>query len=84
MSAELPLSPTQVSADGKFYWDGQQWVPMLAQAPERVATQQPRRGNSCMGYGCGTVGNVADTTAVELDQPALNQRFRRAVTRRAS
>ena len=25
--------PPQVSPDGKFYWDGQRWVPMLTQAP---------------------------------------------------
>ncbi len=35
MSAELP-APPQVSPDGKFYWDGDKWVP-LVEAPVRVS-----------------------------------------------
>jgi hypothetical protein len=31
MSSQPPSQP-QISADGKFYWDGQRWVPMPARA----------------------------------------------------
>jgi hypothetical protein len=40
--AEQP-PPPQVSPDGKFYWDGQRWVPMQATAPAQplpMAQQQ--------------------------------------------
>lgn len=30
-----PPPPPQVSADGKFYWDGQRWVPMQGQAAKQ-------------------------------------------------
>ena len=33
-----PPPPPQVSPDGKFYWDGERWVPMQEQAP---LSQQP-------------------------------------------
>lgn len=41
-----PPPPPQVSPDGKFYWDGQRWVPMQGRAqqlqpPTAVATQLP-------------------------------------------
>jgi hypothetical protein len=37
MSAEPP-PPPQISPDGKFYWDGQRWLPMQAPAPETPPT----------------------------------------------
>lgn len=37
--APPPLSP-QVSPDGKFYWDGRQWVPLQG-APQPAAMQPP-------------------------------------------
>jgi hypothetical protein len=43
MSSERP-PPPQVSPDGKFYWDGERWVPMQEQAPSQQppeAQQQP-------------------------------------------
>jgi hypothetical protein len=52
-----PPPPPQVSADGKFYWDGQRWVPM-----QQVPTQQPvqpmRRPE--------TVGCVTRTTCLTV------------------
>lgn len=33
-----PPPPPQVSPDGKFYWDGDRWVPMQASAPEAPPT----------------------------------------------
>lgn len=36
MSAEPP-TPPQVSPDGKFYWDGQRWVPTQQLAPQQPA-----------------------------------------------
>ncbi len=49
-----PPPPPQVSPDGKFYWDGQRWVPVSAPAqapaqPQRWAT----RGVPCVtNVGC--------------------------------
>jgi len=42
VSAEPP-PPPQVSPDGKFYWDGERWVPMQVQAPAQapMARRQP-------------------------------------------
>lgn len=42
MSAETP-PPPQVSPDGKFYWDGERWVPMQTPLadPAPVAQQLP-------------------------------------------
>lgn len=43
MSAEPP-PPPQISPDGKFYWDGQRWLPMqtpAAQEPPPQVAQQP-------------------------------------------
>jgi hypothetical protein len=34
-----PPPPPQVSPDGKFYWDGQRWVPIQAQAPSQSSPQ---------------------------------------------
>ena len=36
MSSALPPG-TQVSADGKWYWDGSQWAPVTAPAPMQPA-----------------------------------------------
>jgi hypothetical protein len=45
-----PPPPPQLSPDGKFYWDGQRWVPVQAPAPsQRWAT----RGVPCVtNVGC--------------------------------
>jgi hypothetical protein len=69
-----PPPPPQVSADGKFYWDGQRWVPMQAQSsqappvqqPERVVVVKQPRGawNSCVGYGCLAIAAVFVLAAV--------------------
>lgn len=34
-----PPPPPQVSPDGKFYWDGQRWVPMPTQQAPPMSTQ---------------------------------------------
>lgn len=52
--------PPQVSPDGKFYWDGERWVPFQQTAPPEpppprpvVVIKQPRGAwNSLVGYGC--------------------------------
>lgn len=38
-----PPPPPQVSPDGKFYWDGQRWVPMPAQAAAQPLPVAPSR-----------------------------------------
>jgi hypothetical protein len=30
-----PPQPRRVSPDGKFYWDGQEWMPMQRTSPRR-------------------------------------------------
>ncbi len=60
-----PPPPPEVSPDGKFYWDGQRWVPMQGeaqppQAPQQViVTKQPRGAwNSLVGYGCMAIAAI--------------------------
>lgn len=55
MGAEQP-PPPQVSPDGKFYWDGQRWVPMQATAsaqPVPVAQSQLPSGYEITKKGHG-------------------------------
>jgi hypothetical protein len=43
-ASAAPPPPPQVSPDGKFYWDGQRWLPMqtpAAQVPPSQVAQQP-------------------------------------------
>jgi hypothetical protein len=57
--------PPQVSPDGKFYWDGQRWVPMSQGAQPVVVVKQPRGAwNSCVGYGCLAIAAVFVLAAV--------------------
>jgi hypothetical protein len=42
--------PPQVSPDGKFYWDGQKWVPfqgVVATQPSQVVAAQPSSRRGC-------------------------------------
>jgi hypothetical protein len=42
--------PPQVSPDGKFYWDGEKWVPFqgaVAAQPSRVVAAQPSSRRGC-------------------------------------
>jgi hypothetical protein len=63
MGAEPP-PPPQVSPDGRFYWDGQRWVPMPVPAlpPQRVPMQatapdpEERSGRAHPEYGPGEYG----------------------------
>ncbi len=52
--APPPASGPRYSDDGKFYWDGQHWVPVQSQTPAPVVVVKQPRGawNSCVGYGC--------------------------------
>ena len=71
-----PPPPPQVSPDGKFYWDGERWVPMQGQTssqpapqpqspPQVVVVKQPRGAlNSCVGYGCLAIAAVFVLVAV--------------------
>lgn len=58
-----PIPPPQVSPDGKFYWDGQRWVPMQ-QTPPQSAPQgaspgpQPLLQPNVPGYAQST-GSIA-------------------------
>jgi hypothetical protein len=64
-----PSPPSRVSPDGKYYWDGTQWMPTQSQAPS-----QPRSGvvakllggalNNWVGYGCLAVAAVVVLVAV--------------------
>jgi hypothetical protein len=59
-------APPQVSPDGKFYWDGDRWIPMQAQAPAQPPpmgpTQVPpghdlkKKGNGGRFWALGIVG----------------------------
>jgi hypothetical protein len=40
-----PTPPPQISPDGKFYWDGQRWVPMR---PAPQPTQLQSRNVGCV------------------------------------
>jgi len=63
VSAEPP-PPPQVSADGKFYWDGQRWVPMQTPAAPQVAQPPPvyaapRKGHAVRNVSFGCLGLIA-------------------------
>jgi hypothetical protein len=49
LSTQPPAQP-QISADGKFYWDGQRWVPMQQAAPMQSRPTSHRGRN--LGLGC--------------------------------
>jgi hypothetical protein len=68
-----PPPPPQVSPDGKFYWNGDRWVPMqpsslpapLRQSEQVVVVKQPRGAwNSCVGYGCLAIAAIFVLAAV--------------------
>lgn len=52
-----PPPPPQVSPDGKFYWDGQRWVPMQQQAAAQpvAAARAPSHRSRNLGIGCGVI-----------------------------
>lgn len=52
-SGQPPVPPPIVSSDGRFYWNGQSWVPF---AP---ATQRPVRRRNWLRIGFWTVIGVA-------------------------
>lgn len=47
MTGEPPSQP-QISADGKFYWDGTTWRPLVAQQPPAKASNRGRN----LAIGC--------------------------------
>jgi hypothetical protein len=50
-----PTPPPQVSPDGKFYWDGQKWVPMQAPpGPSSPPQQLPQSAPRSRNVGCVT------------------------------
>jgi hypothetical protein len=67
--SDAPPPPPQVSADGKFYWDGQRWVPMQGQALAQPAQHQPpqlptgyeikKQGHFWRNAAIGCVGIIA-------------------------
>jgi hypothetical protein len=73
VSGQPPAQP-QISADGKFYWDGQRWVPMQQAAPVPAQATSHRGRN--LGLGC--VGLIVLVIAIGVigsnsskNQPAL-------------
>jgi hypothetical protein len=74
VSAQPPSQP-QISADGKFYWDGTAWRPLPAQQPQ----QQPSHRGRNFALGClgliavviliGVIGNGSK------NQPTLKWDF---------
>jgi hypothetical protein len=72
MSGPPPSQP-QISADGKFYWDGQRWVPMQEKPPPQVRAPSHRGRN--LGLGC--VGLIVIVIVIAVigsnssKQPAL-------------
>jgi hypothetical protein len=45
--------PPQVSPDGKFYWDGQRWVPMQQQATAPPVAAPPNASHRSRNFGIG-------------------------------
>jgi hypothetical protein len=45
--------PPQVSPDGKFYWDGQRWLPFQQAAPAAIAQPQKQQSHTLRNLGCG-------------------------------
>jgi len=73
MSAPPPGQP-QISADGKFYWDGQRWVPMQQLAPMQAQATSHRGRNlglGCLGVIVGVIIIAAIGNAGSKNQPAL-------------
>jgi hypothetical protein len=69
-----PLAQPQISADGKFYWDGQRWVPIQESAPVQGQAQSHRVRN--LGIGCAVLIALVVLIAVigsnsSKNQPAL-------------
>jgi hypothetical protein len=50
-----PTGTPQYSADGKWWWDGQQWLPVTAQAQQPLASQG---GPASYGYGAAPYPGV--------------------------
>jgi hypothetical protein len=77
VSAETP-PPPQVSPDGKFYWDGERWVPMQTPLadPAPVAQQlpdpQPAAGLSTPGIAPEAVLQEVSRLQAEV---GLRERF---------
>jgi hypothetical protein len=72
--SEPPPGQPQVSADGKFYWDGQRWVPMQQTMPVPPQASSHRGRN--LGLGC--VGLIVLVIVIAVigsnsskNQPAL-------------
>ena len=62
-----PPPPPQVSPDGKFYWDGQRWVPMQQgshQAPQPVVVV--KQVGEAPPKPSGSVGCVTRTTCLTV------------------
>src|SRR5947207_1034436 len=70
-----PPSSPQVSADGKFYWDGTKWVPMQQPGPVQAVAPQSHRGRN-LALGC--LGAIVIVVVIALaagggsKKPALN------------
>jgi hypothetical protein len=47
-----PPPPPQVSADGKFYWDGRRWVPVALAAEAGMSPTMPV--STAQNVGCVT------------------------------
>jgi hypothetical protein len=67
-----PPPPPQVSPDGKFYWDGQRWVPMQGQplqpspSPLQVPENAPAPLQAPQAAPRRYVGCVTHTTCLTL------------------
>ena len=58
------MSQPQISPDGRFYWDGERWVPMPTQAAPQVTLKQGNAFStgffsSLGGSAAGCVGCLA-------------------------
>jgi len=54
VASEPPLPP-QVSPDGRFYWDGQRWVPMPTDTPNQPLYAHEIRRQYRRALGCSAV-----------------------------
>ena len=59
----MATSPRLVSPDGKFYWDGQRWVPMESQPPDWSAPRWSPDGRYWWDGANWVPVNVASITA---------------------
>jgi hypothetical protein len=55
--APEPPQPRQLSPDGKYYWDGERWVPVALMDEEGIA-HPPKKGHAMRNISLGCLGLI--------------------------